>query len=208
MERQITKPEVFYQGAEGDAWMRRCDSSKYLKQNIAMFAKIIERTERVHSVLEFGPGGGNDLLALSCLLPGASFAGVEINALACETIKEQMPDVEIHHISAMDYQVTKRYDMVLCKGFLVHIIEEILPDIYRKIYDAADKYICLVEYYNPTPVEINWRDNQGVMFKRDFCGEMLNQFSDLKLADYGFVYHRDANFPQDDFNWFLMEKRG
>jgi hypothetical protein len=44
------------------------------------------------------------------------------------------------------------------------------------------------------------------MFKRDFAGEMLDKFQDLRLLDYGFVYHRDTQFPQDDVNWFLLEK--
>ena len=29
---------------------------------------------------------------------------------------------------------------------------------------------------------------------------------DLTLLDYGFLYHRDNNFPQDDISWFLIEK--
>ena len=28
----------------------------------------------------------------------------------------------------------------------------------------------------------------------------------ILLVDYGFVYHRDNCFPQDDINWFLFEK--
>ena len=28
----------------------------------------------------------------------------------------------------------------------------------------------------------------------------------LQLIDYGFQYHGDHNFPQDDITWFLMEK--
>jgi len=32
-------------------------------------------------------------------------------------------------------------------------------------------------------------------------------YQDLQLIDYGFVYHRDPNWPQDDLHWFLMEKR-
>jgi len=44
------------------------------------------------------------------------------------------------------------------------------------------------------------------LFKRDFAGEMLDRFKDLELLDYGFVYHRDNNFPQDDLNWFLLRK--
>jgi spore coat polysaccharide biosynthesis protein SpsF len=26
------------------------------------------------------------------------------------------------------------------------------------------------------------------------------------LVDYGFAYHRDPAFPQDDITWFLLEK--
>jgi spore coat polysaccharide biosynthesis protein SpsF len=46
------------------------------------------------------------------------------------------------------------------------------------------------------------------LFKRDFAGEMLEQFADLRLIDYGFAYRRDPAFPQDDITWFLMEKKG
>jgi spore coat polysaccharide biosynthesis protein SpsF len=29
----------------------------------------------------------------------------------------------------------------------------------------------------------------------------------MKLLDYGFAYRRDPDFPQDDINWFLLERR-
>jgi hypothetical protein len=35
---------------------------------------------------------------------------------------------------------------------------------------------------------------------------MLDAYPDLKLLDYGFVYHRDPAHPQDDVTWFLIEK--
>jgi hypothetical protein len=56
------------------------------------------------------------------------------------------------------------------------------------------------------PVSVNYRGNTDRLFKRDFAGEMLDRFKDLRLLDYGFSYHRDNNFPQDDINWFLLEK--
>jgi spore coat polysaccharide biosynthesis protein SpsF len=55
-------------------------------------------------------------------------------------------------------------------------------------------------------VEIDYRGHSGKLFKRDFAGEMLDRFPDLKLVSYGFCYHRDE-FPQDDSTWFLMEKQ-
>jgi hypothetical protein len=45
------------------------------------------------------------------------------------------------------------------------------------------------------------------LFKRDFCGEILDRHADLELVDYGFAYHRDPKFPQGDITWFLLEKR-
>ncbi len=69
----------------------------------------------------------------------------------------------------------------------------------------SKKYILIAEYYNPTPVEMEYRGHREKLFKRDFAGEMMDQYNDLTLVDYGFVYHRDP-FPQDDITWFLMKK--
>ena len=51
-----------------------------------------------------------------------------------------------------------------------------------------------------------YRGHEDRLFKRDFAGEMMKKFNDLKLVDYGFVYHADCNFPQDDVTWFVLEK--
>jgi hypothetical protein len=34
----------------------------------------------------------------------------------------------------------------------------------------------------------------------------LDRYPDLDLVDYGFVYHRDPLFPQDDMTWFLLQR--
>ena len=39
----------------------------------------------------------------------------------------------------------------------------------------------------------------------DFAGEVIEKYN-LKLINYGFVYHRDNNFPLDDISWFLLKK--
>jgi spore coat polysaccharide biosynthesis protein SpsF len=61
------------------------------------------------------------------------------------------------------------------------------------------------EYYNPTPVSINYRGHNDRLFKRDFAGEMMQQFN-LKLVNYGFNYKHDSYLTNDDTTWFLMEK--
>ena len=63
----------------------------------------------------------------------------------------------------------------------------------------------LCEYYNQIPIQIQYRGHDGVLFKRDFAGEMLEKYQDLKLLKYGFSYFRDDPM-QDDITWFLLEK--
>ena len=95
----------------------------------------------------------------------------------------------------------------MIKTVLIHINPEMLPLVYDKLFQSCGRYILIAEYFNPVPVEVEYRGHSKKLFKRDFAGEMLDRFSSLKLVDYGFTYRRDLNFPQDDTNWFLLEKR-
>ena len=61
------------------------------------------------------------------------------------------------------------------------------------------------EYYNPSPVSIDYRGNKDRLFKRDFAGELMLEFN-LKLIDYGFNYQHDAHLTNDDSTWFLLSK--
>jgi hypothetical protein len=57
-------------------------------------------------------------------------------------------------------------------------------------------------------VEVTYRGNQGMLWKRDFAGDMMDMFPNLKLLNYGFHYRRDPRYTlQDDQTWFLLEKR-
>lgn len=94
----------------------------------------------------------------------------------------------------------------IIKGVLIHLNPESLIDTYNKIVQSTSRYILIAEYYNPTPMSIPYRGNQNRLFKRDFAGEILDRYKDIHLLDYGFIYHRDINFPQDDITWFLLGK--
>jgi spore coat polysaccharide biosynthesis protein SpsF len=95
---------------------------------------------------------------------------------------------------------------VLIKGVLIHINPAELPAVYDRLVASTGRYLLLAEYYNPTPVAIPYRGHAERLFKRDFCGELLDRHPGLRLADYGFAYRRDPKFPQDDITWFLLEK--
>ena len=108
--------------------------------------------------------------------------------------------------SILDLQLDKTFDLTFTKGVLIHINPDKLQEVYNTLYSHSNRYILVAEYYNPTPVSIEYHGEKDKLFKRDFAGELLDRYTDLRLVDYGFLYKRDVNFPQDDISWFLMEK--
>ncbi|MDR9404931.1 MAG: hypothetical protein RI580_16000 [Halothece sp. Uz-M2-17] len=201
-----TEQEQFWSGTfEDDYVTRNCDEFS-IASNIALFSKILYRTENINSLLEIGANIGLNLKAIKQLLPQVNLSAIEVNKKAVKEL-EKMGGVTVYHQSILNFQETNKFDLTLSKGVLIHINPDYLPQVYDLLYKRSNHYICLAEYYNPSPVTVNYRGHEERLFKRDFAGEMLDQFPDLYLIDYGFVYHRDRNFPQDDMTWFLLEKR-
>ncbi len=200
-----TEQEKFWVGKFGDDYIERSNRPYAISSNIALFSRIFSRTKSIESVIEFGANLGRNLVVIKELMPHAKLSAVEINQKAVEKLK--LLDVEkVYYQSILDYAVDYERDFVLSKGVLIHINPDRLQDVYDLLYKTSRRYICLVEYYNPKPVKVEYRGHKNKLFKRDFAGEMLDRFKDLKLLDYGFIYHRDNSFPQDDITWFLFEK--
>lgn len=201
-----TEQEEFWSGKFGEEYINRNRSPEYLASNTALFSKIISKTQNLGSVLEFGANIGMNLEALKTLLPSVSLSAIEINKTSATEL-HKLGYVEVFNTSILEFEAEKKWDMSLIKGVLIHINPEWLNQVYDRLYQSSHRYICLCEYYNPTPVQIPYRGHENKLFKRDFAGELLDRFPDLTLVDYGFVYRRDNNFKQDDATWFLLEKR-
>jgi len=200
-----TEQEAFWAGAFGDDYADRNRGHAMVASNTALFASVLRRTRDVSSVLELGANIGMNLAAIRSLLPAARLGAVEINAKAVAQLRTA-GNIEVHEGSLLEYQPDERWDLVLIKGVLIHIAPDRLDQAYAVIDQCAGRYACLVEYYNPSPVAIDYRGHSDRLFKRDFAGEMLERFPDFRLVDYGFVYHRDPVFALDDTTWFLLER--
>lgn len=200
-----TEQEAFWAGDFGDAYIGRNDAPEILAANLALFAKLLGHMHPPGSVVEFGANIGMNLRALHQLLPQAALAGIEINARAAAALRD-LGYVEVHEGSILEYRPAQQRDLAFIKGVLIHIAPEQLPTVYDALHAASRRYVCIVEYYNPTPVSIPYRGHVDRLFKRDFAGELMDRHPDLRLIAYGFNYHRDPTFAYGDETWFLMEK--
>lgn len=202
-----TEQENFWASSEwGKEYIQR-NGKELIKNNINFFSNIIRKCSNITSIIEFGANIGLNLHALDKLFNRVDINAIEINNQAVEELKKLDFVNNIYHESILEFETSKTWDFVLIKTVLIHINPKYLDMVYEKLYKASNRYILIAEYYNPTPVEVNYRGHEGKLFKRDFAGELLDKYENLHLVDYGFTYHRDNNFQQDDISWFLLEKR-
>lgn len=203
-----TEQEAFWAGNFGSEYIKRNKGDALLASNLSFFSKALRSACDIQTCIEFGANIGMNLKALKLLYPNQEQYGVEINTDAAKELALVIPPIQIYQESILNFNPQRTWDLTLIKGVLIHINPDELLNAYSKLVASCGKYLLIAEYYNPTPVSIVYRGYTNRLFKRDFVGEIIDRYSEMELIDYGFTYHRDPNFPQDDISWFLMRKRG
>lgn len=202
---KIRSQEEFWKKDFGDRYISRNNSKALISSNMNFFSNILKKTYNIQSFIEFGSNIGLNLIAINNLIPQSKITGIDINKKSLNILKKTLPECKILEKSISN-KINLKADFVFTKGVLIHVNPLLLDKVYQNLYRCSKNYILIAEYYNPSPVKLDYRGNNEKLFKRDFCYEIMNKYSDLKLIDYGFVYRFDNNFPQDDLNWFLLKK--
>jgi pseudaminic acid biosynthesis-associated methylase len=199
-----SEQELFWAGDFGNSYNERNTGSKLHASNLHFFSNILKTIPRLpKEVFEIGGNIGMNINALKLLLPQSTFTSIEINGLACDELEKT--GCEVIRGSIIDLEILDTFDLVFTKGVLIHINPEQLANVYEKIYETSRQYILVAEYFNPTPVSIEYRGHSDKLFKRDFAKDLMDLYTDLQLISYGFAYSSDQ-FPQDNISWFLLEK--
>lgn len=202
----MDEQEIFWKNEFGDEYTdRNNENIEKIENNINFFSKILKNIS-ISNIFEIGCNRGLNLEAINIINEKIELNGIEINEKAYKMLLEKKLCSQLFNNSVYNLQIKNKYDLVFTKGVLIHINPEKLQDVYEKMYTLSNKYILVAEYYSRDVREINYRGNTNKLYKRDFCGEIMDKYKDLKLIDYGFVYYRDSNYPLDDITWFLLEK--
>lgn len=159
----------------------------------------------VPDVLELGAGQG-DNLAVFCSDPEAiatkKCTGVEINPIAAAVMRSRgfgVIEDSVHNL--VEKHDIGTWDLVITRGFLIHVSPDDLPQVYRLMANAASKYVCIAEYFAPERREQRYQGHDHAMWLADYAGEFLLLHPEFHLVDYGFYYDRDGG---DNETWFLM----
>ncbi len=197
--------EMFWASEFGDEYAERNNGPDFIAAKIDMFNKSLNAAGKINTIIELGANRGLNANALKALLPHSTYTGIEIGEKAFSLLAQNEHVDHCHHASIHDFTTDQKYDLALISGVMIHLNPETLSSVYKLLDSLSQKYVLISEYYNPTPVEVNYRGHQGKLFKRDFAKEFMDQ-SHKKLIDYGFVYRNDPKYHHDDMTWFLFEK--
>ena len=202
--RTKTKQELFWEGKFGADYTER--NAIVPEARRGFFERILSRTFGVQSICELGSNRGHNLQALSQISPNFQLTGVEINAEAFALLKK-IESVNAVQAAIQEFSASEPFDLVFIAGVLIHISPEDLPAVYAKMASLSKRYVLINEYFNPSPVEIEYRGHEKVLFKRDFAGEFLDATKDsFEVVDYGFLWSR-VEPAWDNSSWFLMQRK-
>lgn len=195
--------ELFWSGDFGNEYTSRNSRDGQAQANLFFWTKLLSRTGKLRSVLEFGCNRGLNLDAIKTLSPSTLTTGIEINSKAAQ-IASSNHNV-LNQSLSNSFPPSLSAELAFTSGVLIHINPDMLPVIYDKLYSSSLKYILIKEYFSTQPQEINYRGHDSRLWKRDFAAEFMYG-RPLRLVDYGFCWRHDPVASQDDLNWFLFEK--
>lgn len=206
MDKYTTEQELFWKKEFNDGYIERNKSHRLFSAATAEFSRILKNTNNVKSIMELGCNIGLNLMALKQINNDFKLSAVEINTKAIEIARENSNAIVTEDTILNNLEYLGTYDLVFTRGVLIHINPDKLHLVYENLVKLSKRYILVSEYYNPTPVAIPYRGEENKLFKRDFAGELMDNYN-LRLVDYGFSYQRDNVFGYSDTTYFLLEKK-
>lgn len=195
----MNSQEEFWQGQFGDSYHQRNHSTDRMGFWLEALQGVMTECS---SVFEPGAGRGDNLVSLRIMNPTGRFTGLEVNHQACELMRKRALNVLEQPFNEL--KVMTKHDLVITRGFLIHVPDNALEATLYRLYQIAKKYICIAEYYSPERRQILYRGYENALWADDFALKLLRCYPDLKLKNYGFRYHLDGGH---DLTWFLLEKK-
>lgn len=169
-----------------------------------MLAKV---NSEIQSYLEFGCNIGRNIEQINKVLPNAQPAIIEISKPAFNFVCSRYKLSHAFNGAILESSFDHNsFDLVFTMGVLIHINPEQLLAHMERMLQYSSRYILMGEYFNRTPISIEYQGEKEKLFKRDFGKLFLENF-DVKLLDYGFLWghiYDSAGF--DDIIWWLFDK--
>ena len=188
-----------------EAW-NQAYVEKYGITKLELNNKLLEELPRDSKILEVGCNTGQQLEGLQ-RQGFTQLYGIELQWYAVEQARSLLNRVNVVQGSGFDLPFRDNYfDVVCTNGVLIHIAPDDLPRIMREMHRCSARYIMGFEYYAEQTQSIDYRGNQGFMWKADYAQLFQQHLPDLRLVRKEVVpYVTEAEKGNEDC-LYLLEK--
>ncbi|MBF0176154.1 MAG: methyltransferase domain-containing protein [Magnetococcales bacterium] len=199
-----------WRGAFGHDYRERNQvTEKRLHERVKVWARVLGCMDGAppQSILEVGANVGLVMRALRRLTDAELFA-VEPNAESRQRLVTDGVLPATHALDGFAAHIPlpdKAVDLAFTSGVMIHIHPDHLLASCKEIHRVSRRYIACIEYFSDKPETIHYRGHDDLLFKRDFGGFWMDNFSDLQVVDYGFFWKRLTGL--DNPTWWVFEKR-
>jgi pseudaminic acid biosynthesis-associated methylase len=206
----LGKQESLWRGDFGDVYTdRNAVTDQRLAALTTHWSRILHATmgRPPTSILEVGANIGLNLRALR-RISEASFFALEPNAKARSALVAEGIAPANNVLDGLASSIPLpdgKVDLAFTSGVLIHIHPSKLLASCREVHRVTRQYLVCIEYFSDKDEEIVYRGHAEALFKRDFGGFYLDNFSDLRVLDYGFAWKRLTGL--DNLTWWLFEKQ-
>lgn len=157
-------------------------------------------------VLEVGCNIGMQLKGLQ-KMGYTNLYGIEIQNYAVEKAKSTSQGINIIQGSGFDIPYKDGwFDLVFTNGVLIHINPGDYDIIMSEMVRCSSKYIMGFEYYAEQIKEVNYRGNNGYLWKTDFAREFIKRFPKLRLGYRQLYPYKIASEIENVDCMYLLEK--
>lgn len=211
-----TKQTQFWQGNFGKSYTDRNTLGheswnqsyveKYGTTKLALNDKLIGDLPRDSKILEVGCNTGQQLEGFQ-RQGFTQLYGVELQWYAVEQAQSRLHHINVLQGSGFDLPFRDNYfDLVCTNGVLIHISPDDLPRIMKEMCRCTRRYIMGFEYYAEETQSINYRGNDGFMWKADYARLFCDYLSNLQTVKKEIVpYVSEAERGNEDC-LYLLEK--
>jgi len=151
------------------------------KTKIEINNLVMDHLPKNAKILEVGCNIGMQLKGFQ-RMGFTNLYGIELQQDAVQKAKKITEGINIIQGSGFDLPFADNYfDFVCTNGVLIHIAPSDHKTFLSEIYRCTNKYIMGWEYFAPWITNINYRGNNGFLWKADFTQIYIDNFPDLKL---------------------------
>jgi len=202
----MNEQQQFWKEKYAPSYMEK-NASFDQEMGIQGWKEMLKKAGSINSFLECGSNIGRNIGFLSSIYPKAKKGLIEISSAAFEVVTNRYhPDFSFNGPILESNFPVNHFDLVYTMGVLIHIHPDDLLANMQKMFEYSGKYILMGEYFNRTPVMIEYQGEKDKLFKRDF-GKLFIENFPVKLVDYGFLWgHLYDNAGFDDITYWLFKK--